>query len=190
MGRPFRDLVHPEDLAVVVADQERLARGEPVAFEARLRTAEGDHRWMSIRVKPLFDDDGRIVGRVAGWWDSQRAHEAMERLARQREPLPPAAREQHRRGVPGQRRGADLDLAGHRGGDRLAAGRARRQDHARTSGTPTTSRRWPPCAEGAYGGLQGRDVLRFRRTDGQYLWMEVAARPYVERDGGDRCRSG
>ena len=82
VGRPFRDIVHPDDLPEVAAGQERLARGEPVSFEARLRTARGDHRWMSIRVKPLFDDDGRIVGRVAGWWDSQGAHEAMERLAR------------------------------------------------------------------------------------------------------------
>ena len=182
VGRPFRDLVHPEDLAVVVAGQERLARGEPVAFEARLRTAVGDHRWMSIRVKPLFDDDGRIVGRVAGWWDSQRAHEAMERLA--------DSESRYRLLLDNS-----IDVV-FQASDGLLTWISPAIEGV-TGWRPdelvgrTTTHLWHPddvekvatLREGAYGGLQGRDVLRFRRTDGQYLWMEVAARPYVERNG-------
>jgi PAS domain S-box-containing protein len=80
-GRAFRDFVEPADLPTVVAVQEGLSRGEPGRFEARLRTSEGGARWISIALKPVFDDDGNVVGRIAGWRDSESEHETRAALA-------------------------------------------------------------------------------------------------------------
>jgi diguanylate cyclase (GGDEF)-like protein/PAS domain S-box-containing protein len=80
-GRAFRDFVDPADLSTVVAVQEGLSRGEPGRFEARLRTSAGGVRWVSIALKPVFDDDGIVVGRIAGWRDAESEHEARAALA-------------------------------------------------------------------------------------------------------------
>lgn len=80
-GVAFRDLVHPEDLAQVAAAQDALNHAVPGRFLVRLRTADGDHRWTSIRVRPVLDDAGRVVGRVAGWWDVHEQQVAVRRLA-------------------------------------------------------------------------------------------------------------
>jgi diguanylate cyclase (GGDEF)-like protein/PAS domain S-box-containing protein len=78
IGRSVMELVHPEDLPSVAAQQEGLARGEPTTFEARVRRADGGYRWISSRVRPVLGDDGQVLHRVAGWRD---IHD--ERMARQ-----------------------------------------------------------------------------------------------------------
>jgi PAS domain S-box-containing protein len=80
-GVEFRTLVHPDDVPVVAPVQESVARGVPGGFEARLRAADGSYRWMSVRVKPIMDASGAVVGRVAGWWDAHDQHVAREALA-------------------------------------------------------------------------------------------------------------
>ena len=70
-GRAFIDLVHPEDRPLVRQTQEGLARGEPGAFEVRVRTSEGDWRWIAVSVRAVFDAHGAVVGRVGGWRDIQ-----------------------------------------------------------------------------------------------------------------------
>ncbi len=67
VGQPFRDLVHPDELAQVAATQARVRKGHSGGFEARLRHADGSYTWMNILVKPVLDDAGQVVGRVAAW---------------------------------------------------------------------------------------------------------------------------
>ena len=70
-GRPFIDLVHREDRPRVQQTQDGLAHGEPGAFDVRLRTRGGEWRWIAVSVRPVFDSDGTVIGRVGGWRDIQ-----------------------------------------------------------------------------------------------------------------------
>lgn len=82
LGRHVVELVHPDDIGLVVAAQRAALEGEPARFEARYRKADGEHTWMSVVGRPLFDDSGTVVGRVASARrvDDERA--AAEALAR------------------------------------------------------------------------------------------------------------
>jgi PAS domain S-box-containing protein len=84
-GVAFREFVHPDDAPIVAAVQAGVSRGQPGQFEARLRTKDRGHRWMNVRVRPVLDEHGIVVGRVAGWWDAEAQHEAVEALSRSEE---------------------------------------------------------------------------------------------------------
>ena len=81
-GMPFRDFVHPDDVPAVAAVQDGVAAGVAGQFEVRLRTKDGDFRWMNVRVRPIVDEYGVTTGRVAAWWDAEHDHVEAEKLAR------------------------------------------------------------------------------------------------------------
>jgi formate hydrogenlyase transcriptional activator len=61
-GRGWTNFIHPDD----VAQHERRWRaamesGEPAVSEARVRTANGEYRWMLHHTEPRRDDAGKIV---------------------------------------------------------------------------------------------------------------------------------
>ncbi len=82
-GRPFREFVHPDDLPTVV-DVQRAVRAatseHSQKMEVRVLSRSGDYRWMNIRVRPLMDVDGTVIGRVAGWWDIDEQHTALQKV--------------------------------------------------------------------------------------------------------------
>lgn len=65
VGRPVPDLLHPDDRPKVLAALEATGRGETATYEARFRTADGGARWLAVRARPIFDAEGRLLGRVA-----------------------------------------------------------------------------------------------------------------------------
>lgn len=81
VGRRVLDLIHPDDVPGIVAGQSRLASGDVLEFEARIHTADGGYRWVASRVRPIFDDTGTVVARVAGWRDVHEAHLGRAALA-------------------------------------------------------------------------------------------------------------
>lgn len=82
VGRQFRSFVHPDDRAHVSHVQAEVSAGRMASMDVRMSTADGGHRWMSIRVRPVLDDAGAVVGRVAAWWDAQDEHDTNDLLAR------------------------------------------------------------------------------------------------------------
>ena len=80
IGRNFREFVLDEDIAGMVAVQERLTLGEKVHFRVRLRTKDSNYRWMDVTTSPITDTDGRIIGRSGAWRDVQSQVEAEEKL--------------------------------------------------------------------------------------------------------------
>ncbi|MGQ0645664.1 MAG: PAS domain S-box protein, partial [Elusimicrobiota bacterium] len=81
LGKPFLQVVHPEDKAGVEEELERLAQGrETVAYEVRLLTADGSYRWTSWNVTP-FPSEGILVGVGRDITDRRAAEDARSRLA-------------------------------------------------------------------------------------------------------------
>jgi PAS domain S-box-containing protein len=81
VGTAFRDYVHPDDAPLVAAAQARVLDGVAGRFEARFRTVGGGYRWLSIRVKPVLDEQGQVVGRISGWRDFELEHAIRDELA-------------------------------------------------------------------------------------------------------------
>ncbi len=69
VGRPFLDIVHPEDRAAVIPVHHGLLRGESAHIEVRILMEDGSWRWFRIAVRPHFGRGGKVIGRVAGWQD-------------------------------------------------------------------------------------------------------------------------
>jgi PAS domain S-box-containing protein len=67
IGVGFRAFVHPDDQAVMARIQGITREGGSSAVEVRLRCADGSYAWMDIRVKPLVDRDGTVIGRIGSW---------------------------------------------------------------------------------------------------------------------------
>ena len=68
-GRSLFGLLHPDDLPRAVAAQRRLAAGETLSLDGRVRTSEGGFRWLRSRVCPVVDESGALIGRVGSWLD-------------------------------------------------------------------------------------------------------------------------
>jgi diguanylate cyclase (GGDEF)-like protein/PAS domain S-box-containing protein len=81
IGQSVMDLLHPDDLPAVAAEQERLTRGEPIKFEARVRRADGAYHWISSQVRSVLGHDGQVLHRVAGWRDIHDERTARQELA-------------------------------------------------------------------------------------------------------------
>ena len=181
-GSSFFDLVHPADSAGVMAAQPDLDAGRPVAFEVRLRTAVGGHRWMNVRVKPVFAPDGTIVERVASWWDTQAAHEAKEQLEE--------AESRYRLLLENTTEVVFQTVDGLVTWVSPACEEVTGWPAGEVVGT-TSEDLWHPddwqrisgLHDGAREGAHGREVLRLRTPAGSYHWMEVVIRPYREADG-------
>ncbi len=79
-GVSFGEFVHPDDVGSVAAVQLGVSQGELGQFEVRLRCKSGAYRWLNVRVRPVLDEHGVVVGRVAGWWDAEEVHRASDAL--------------------------------------------------------------------------------------------------------------
>lgn len=65
LGRPSTDVVHPDDVPVVMAAAREAVRGESAArFEARLRRADGGYTWFAVTARPAYDAEGRLLARI------------------------------------------------------------------------------------------------------------------------------
>ena len=84
LGWGWADAVHPEDRArLIEAWRAAIASGEPMEAEARMRSADGQYRWLLFRSVPQRDQSGKIVkwyGKSMDIEDRKRAEQERERL--------------------------------------------------------------------------------------------------------------
>jgi PAS domain S-box-containing protein len=84
LGWGWADAVHPEDRAQLVdAWRAAIASGEPMEAEARMRSADGEYRWLLFLSVPQRDQSGKIVkwyGKSMDIEDRKRAEQERERL--------------------------------------------------------------------------------------------------------------
>ena len=81
VGHSFDEFVHPDDREGLRAGRAAVLAGTPAHYELRVRSKAGDHRWVSVTLRPILGDDGEIVGRAGGWHDIQAEVEARAALA-------------------------------------------------------------------------------------------------------------
>jgi len=81
LGRPFLDMVHPDDQAAVRRTQEGFARGEPGGMRLRVRTKDGSYRWVDTHVRPILDPFSSGVAHVGSWTDAEAEVEARQAQA-------------------------------------------------------------------------------------------------------------
>ena len=81
IGRSVLEIVHPDDLPVVRSAQAAALRGEVSRLQARYRHGDGTYVWMSVVGSSLFDDEGRVVGRVASARNIDTERAALDALA-------------------------------------------------------------------------------------------------------------
>lgn len=82
VGHPATEFIHPDDQHLL-GDVARTTQGGDVA-RAVWRIAEKDDpdawHWFRVDLRPLFDDEGHVVGRVSGWQNIDAEVEAEQRL--------------------------------------------------------------------------------------------------------------
>lgn len=92
VGTIMSDLVHPDDLAWSAERRDRLYAGDPVAeaaggFILRMRTRDGDYRWVKTTLTTHRDADGSVTGFTGGMVLVDELVEARMRVAEQEELL-------------------------------------------------------------------------------------------------------
>jgi PAS domain S-box-containing protein len=84
LGWGWADALHPEDRArLTEAWRAGIVSGDAVEAEARMRSANGQYRWLLFRIVPLRDRSGKIVkwyGKSMDIEDRKRAEQERERL--------------------------------------------------------------------------------------------------------------
>jgi PAS domain S-box-containing protein len=87
-GWNWTAFIHPEDVEGIVAKWRAcLATGEVFEYETRVRTANGEYRWMFHRKVPLRDANGNIVKWYGSSLDIEERKTAEEQLRRNAEEL-------------------------------------------------------------------------------------------------------
>src|SRR6266403_1771921 len=82
-GWNWTAVVHPEDVEGIVAKWRAcLATGEVFEYETRVRSANGEYRWMFHRKVPLRDANGNIVKWYGSSLDIEERKTAEEKLRR------------------------------------------------------------------------------------------------------------
>src|SRR6202795_3234109 len=82
-GWNWTAVVHPEDVEGIVAKWRAcLATGEIFEYETRVRSANGEYRWMFHRKVPLRDANGNIVKWYGSSLDIEERKQAEEKLRR------------------------------------------------------------------------------------------------------------
>jgi PAS domain S-box-containing protein len=84
MGWGWADALHPEDRGPLTeAWRAAIASGKPMEAEARMRSADGEYRWLLFLSVPQRDQSGKIVkwyGKSMDIEDRKRAEQERERL--------------------------------------------------------------------------------------------------------------
>ena len=88
--------IHPDDVEGIVNEwRASLASGEPFLYEARVRQADGEYRWMLHRKVPLRDEHGNIVSWHGSSIDIEDHKQAEEKLLQSQRQLAEAQRLAH-----------------------------------------------------------------------------------------------
>jgi diguanylate cyclase (GGDEF)-like protein/PAS domain S-box-containing protein len=184
VGRPMRELIHPVDLQAQIAQMREMREGPGHGRrQLRVRTAEGDWRWMSAAGQVLLDEGGQPIGGLDAMRDVQAEVEALEALRASESQFRMIA--EHSSEIL-FRTGADERIEWISPGVEHVLGWQPDQ----VVGRSVTSWLHPddvPERTAATGDLVGRGRMsyeaRFAAADGSWRWLEVSAAPAFDAAG-------
>ena len=87
VGKPLRNLVHPEDWDSIESLEAQLRKRTPASAEVRLRIGRDGYQWFSLSMQPLTDENGTVTGSAGGLRDIHREMQAREAIKAERERL-------------------------------------------------------------------------------------------------------
>jgi PAS domain S-box-containing protein len=88
LGWGWTNSIHPDDVAGIVAKWRAcLASGDPFEYEARVRRADGEYRWMAHRKVALRDERGNIIKWYGSSIDIEDIKRAEERVRKNEKEL-------------------------------------------------------------------------------------------------------
>jgi PAS domain S-box-containing protein len=183
--RDWRPLVHPDDLALVMARWMRsIEAGDAYEVEHRILRADGVYRWFHVRGLPLRDTEGGIVrwyNLVTDIDERKRAEEKLrqsERELRQLINLTPLHISKFGPdGTPLYNNQAALDYYG------LTLEDWHNADWHRRVHPQDTERVWHEAISGFRNGFPYEMEIRLRRKDGQYRWFLFRFNPIRDERG-------
>ena len=184
VGQSISDLIHPDDIAAVLAIINSGEQGERRAAEARILNARHDYQWVSFWGRTMKDESGVTVGYIGSVRSAESTHASRlaltESEARYRllaENGSDVIYETDSHGIitwvsPSVEQvlgWSAKDLIGVEGLTLVVE-----EDMGMV-------RQWRAVA--LKGGLLERHEARFRTNDGEFLWMGVQARPLSDENG-------
>jgi PAS domain S-box-containing protein len=177
--------LHPDDHDRFVNEwRSALESGVPLESEARMRRADGEYRWLLVRVVPLRDRQGRIVqwyGTSTDVEDRKRAEERARRADRERRTLIDT--------IPALLWSTLPDGSGDFNNEPwlkysgLSASEAEGWGYVAAIHPEDYQRRTPKWQAAFAAGQPMEDEARLRRADGQYRWFLHRAVPLRDEDG-------
>jgi PAS domain S-box-containing protein len=181
--RDWSPLVHPDDLALVMARWMRsIETGDAYEVEHRILRADGVYRWFHVRGLPLRDTEGDVVrwyNLVTDIDERKRAEEKSRQSERELRQLlnltPLHISEFGPDGTPLYNNQAALDYYG------LTLEDWHNSDWHRRVHPQDTERVWHEAISGFRNGFPFETEIRLRRKDGQYRWFLFRFNPI--RDG-------
>jgi PAS domain S-box-containing protein len=181
--RDWSPLVHPDDLALVMARWMRsIETGDAYEVEHRILRADGVYRWFHVRGLPLRDMEGDVVrwyNLVTDIDERKRAEEKIRQSERELRQLlnltPLHISEFGPDGTPLYNNQAALDYYG------LTLEDWHNSDWHRRVHPQDTERVWHEAISGFRNGFPFEMEIRLRRKDGQYRWFLFRFNPI--RDG-------
>jgi formate hydrogenlyase transcriptional activator len=184
-GWKWTSAVHPDDVEALIARWRAcLASGEPLGFEARVRRADGEYRWMLHQKVAVRDESGHIVkwyGSSVEIEDRKQAEFKMSgseaRLRRIIDTIPAL--------VSGFLSDGSNEFMNERWYDYtgLTPEQAQHggwQEPVHPDDLPLLMNRW---REARVSGEPGEIETRLRRHDGVFRWFLVRAEPLRDENG-------
>jgi PAS domain S-box-containing protein len=184
-GWRWEDVLHPDDQGRFVGDyRAALASGIPLESEARVRSSDGEYRWLVLRAVPLRDQRGTIVqwyGAANDIEDRKRAEEKVRQADSERR----IAIDR----IPGLVWGTLPDGSSDFNNQRWLEYTGLSEEEARNWGYKSVihpedyQRLVDEWAAHFATGEPIEDEARLRRADGQYRWFLHRAVPLRDENG-------
>lgn len=192
VGTGFYRIFHPDDVEPMrVAWENTLATKQPQDIDGRIRRADGEYRWFTLRQNPLLDARGNVVkwyGIIIDIEDRKRAEDAL-RASEARLQDSERQLQQIVSSIPGLAWSSDscgattfwsqqyLDYAGLRSEEVLGWAFL---DHIHPDDRDHILEVWSATLQ---SGAPGEAEARLRRADGQYRWFLIRASPFHDGAG-------
>jgi len=180
---PFAGFLHPDDRPNFTIVLTGMIPGVPATFNARVLRADGDFHWVSVLLRPVREE-GDVVAYAGSWRDIQVEVDALRENSR--------IKERHQLLQLTLSEVVALEVEGVLEWASASLTRLLGWGPSELVGTtlehlcdPRDRRALTEALTETRGGEQSQVVARLLDTDGNGVWVEITARPWITADDRD-----